>query len=162
MDNSNSKNSNNDNNSNNDRNSLIVPSVSISSSSATPSKKSYSKGLRPTEYSKGLVQEHIVKLTQDVYKNFTEYTKEELKATIEDCKLLETMNISTKDKYSQLNQMSQHLMKEISKLQTIYADFSGFIQQIEEINEQTIQMENTAKALDEYSRYLESKLMKII
>lgn len=133
---------------------------SVSTSSTTPSNSGTSKGLNPNEYTKGLDQEHIMKLTEDVYKNFTEYTKEELKATIEDCKLLETMNNSTKEKYSLLNQQSQYLMREISKLQTIYADFSGFIQQIDEINEQTIQMENTAKELDDYSRYLENKLLK--
>lgn len=34
------------------------------------------------------------------------------------------------------------------------ADFSNFIQQIEDIHQQSIEMENTAKALDEYSTYL--------
>jgi hypothetical protein len=37
--------------------------------------------------------------------------------TVDDCKLLETMNIATKEKYSQMSQMSQRLMKEMSKLQ---------------------------------------------
>lgn len=37
--------------------------------------------------------------------------------TVDDCKLLETMNIATKEKYVQMSQMSQRLMKEMSKLQ---------------------------------------------
>jgi hypothetical protein len=36
----------------------------------------------------------------------------------------------------------------------IDADFSSFIQQIDDIHEQTVQMEKTAKALEDYSRYL--------
>lgn len=37
--------------------------------------------------------------------------------TVEDCKLLESMNMITKEKYSQMNQMSQRLASEMSKLQ---------------------------------------------
>lgn len=37
--------------------------------------------------------------------------------TVEDCQLLETMNKHTKEKYTQMNQMSQRLMKEMSRLQ---------------------------------------------
>lgn len=71
-----------------------------------------------------------------------------------------------------MSDMSQRLMKEMSKLQNtckayiiyrmriklliddIDADFSNFIQQIEDIHQQSIEMEKTAKALDEYSTYL--------
>jgi hypothetical protein len=103
--------------------------------------------------------------------------------TVDDCKLLETMNIATKEKYSQMGQMSQRLMKEMSKLQNtckspppnvfypsdranfslsviLDADFSTFIQHVEDIHKQSIEMENTAKALDEYSRYLGKKKKK--
>lgn len=37
--------------------------------------------------------------------------------TIDDCQLLQTMNKSTQDKYSQMSVMSQRLMKEMSKVQ---------------------------------------------
>ncbi len=37
--------------------------------------------------------------------------------TVDDCKLLEAMNESTKEKYTQMSEMSQRLMKEMSKLQ---------------------------------------------
>ncbi|KAG2233930.1 hypothetical protein INT48_009743 [Thamnidium elegans] len=124
-----------------------VPSTS---SSSTLNKT----GLKPDEYTKGLNQEHIVRLTEDAYKQFTEYTKAELKLTVDDCNLLTTMNVVTKEKYTDMSQMSQRLMKEMSKLQNTYADFSQFIQQIEEIHQQSIEMEKTAKALDEYSKHL--------
>lgn len=42
----------------------------------------------------------------------------------------------------------------LNLVENIDADFSNFIQQIEAINQQSIEMENTAKALDEYSSYL--------
>lgn len=37
--------------------------------------------------------------------------------TVEDCQLLEKMNTSTQEKYTQMSEMSQRLMKEMSKLQ---------------------------------------------
>lgn len=36
----------------------------------------------------------------------------------------------------------------------IDTDFSGFIEQINQVHQQSIEMEKTAKALDEYSKYL--------
>lgn len=101
-------------------------------------------GLKPDEYTKGLSQEHIVRLTEDAYKQFTEYTKAELKrkkkslhktkqknvanvlsfffiVTVDDCNLLTTMNVVTKEKYTDMSQMSQRLMKEMSKLQNTCA-----------------------------------------
>jgi hypothetical protein len=37
--------------------------------------------------------------------------------TVEDCQLLETMNKATKEKYAQMSEMTQRLMKEMSNLQ---------------------------------------------
>ncbi|KAI9485498.1 MAG: hypothetical protein EXX96DRAFT_645442 [Benjaminiella poitrasii] len=128
--------------------------ASTSSHSSITLDSPITTSLKPNEYTKGLDQEHITRLTKDAYKYFTEYTKAELELTVDDCQLLETMNKTTKEKYVQMNQMSQQLMKEMSKLQNTYADFSNFTRQIEEIHDQSIQMERTAKALDEYSRYL--------
>jgi hypothetical protein len=55
-------------------------SNSPSSSITTSTSKA---ALKPNEYSKGLDQEHITKLTEDAYKHFTEYTKAELKCNEE-------------------------------------------------------------------------------
>lgn len=41
-----------------------------------------SKNLKPDEYTKGLDQEHIIKLTEDACKHFVEYTKAELKGKV--------------------------------------------------------------------------------
>ncbi|KAI8365119.1 biogenesis of lysosome-related organelles complex-1 subunit 2-domain-containing protein [Blakeslea trispora] len=118
--------------------------------------------LKPDEYMKGLNQEHIARLTEDAYKHFCEYTKAELKLTIEDCELFESMNKTTQEKYMQLSQMNQRIMKEISGLQANYDEFSEFANQIDELHQQAVELEKTTKALDEYSTHLESKVSKII
>ncbi|CAO3702930.1 unnamed protein product [Rhizopus stolonifer] len=116
------------------------------------------KGLKPDDYTKGLDQEHVIKLTEDACKHFAEYTKAELKVTVEDCQLLESMNIVTKEKYNQINQMSERMMSEMSSLQDAYSDYGACIDQVKYIYEQSMEMENTIKSLDEYSKYLENKL----
>lgn len=52
-------------------------SSTATSNSQTPSNK---PALKPNEYTKGLDQEHIIRLTEDAYKHFAEYTKAELKS----------------------------------------------------------------------------------
>ncbi|KAG1178615.1 hypothetical protein G6F70_000209 [Rhizopus microsporus] len=81
------------------------------------------KNLKPDEYTKGLNREHVIKLTEESCKHFVEYTKAELKVTVED-----------------------------------YDQFDQFITQVDDIHQQSIKMENTIKALDEYSKHLENKL----
>ncbi|KAI8888235.1 hypothetical protein K501DRAFT_240996 [Backusella circina FSU 941] len=125
------------------------------------SSSSLNKQLKPEEATKTLDQEHIIRLTEDAYKNLAEYTKAELQVTVDDCQLLETMNKATKEKYAQMSEMTQRLMREMSNLQNSYADFSSFTNQIQDIHTQCVDMENTARALDDYSKYLEQKLCKI-
>ncbi|KAI8089658.1 biogenesis of lysosome-related organelles complex-1 subunit 2-domain-containing protein [Halteromyces radiatus] len=133
-----------------------LPTSSTSSSSSV----SLKKPLKPDEANKRLDEEHIIKLTEEAFRKLTDYTRAELQVTVEDCQLLQTMNKTTKDKYSQMSLMSQRLMKEMSKVQNTYADFDSFIKQIDDIHQQAQEMEEIAKSLDQYSKYLEDKVIK--
>ncbi|KAI9498581.1 biogenesis of lysosome-related organelles complex-1 subunit 2-domain-containing protein [Zychaea mexicana] len=139
------------------------PSPSSPNAAVSPilrSSKSPGTPLNPDEATKMLNEEHITRLTEDAVRKLTLYTRNELQATTEDCQLLETMNKTTKEKYADMSQMGQRLMKEMSRLQNTYADFSTFMAQVDDIDQQTIEIEKVARALDDYSRYLEDKLMK--
>lgn len=61
-------------------------------------------------------------MLQTLYNNFRLFL-----VTVEDCKLLENMNYITKEKYSQMNQMSQRIMSEISKLQNTCIQYPFWI-----------------------------------
>jgi hypothetical protein len=52
-------------------------STTSSSTSTTHTSKA---ALKPDDYTKGLDQEHVIRLTEDAYKHFAEYTKAELKS----------------------------------------------------------------------------------
>ncbi|ORZ16941.1 biogenesis of lysosome-related organelles complex-1 subunit 2-domain-containing protein [Absidia repens] len=136
-------------------NHIEAPTITTSSSSS-----SLLAQLKPEEANKRLDQEHVAKLTEEAFRKLANYTRAELKVTVDDCQLLQTMNKTTKDKYSQLSLMSQRLMKEMSKVQNTYADFDSFVSHIDDIHSQALEMEETAKALDQYSRYLEDKIVK--
>ncbi|KAI8145711.1 biogenesis of lysosome-related organelles complex-1 subunit 2-domain-containing protein [Fennellomyces sp. T-0311] len=130
----------------------VSPTLRSNKTAGTP--------LNPDEATKMLNEEHITKLTEDAVRKLALYTRNELQATTEDCHLLETMNKATKEKYADMSQMGQRLMKEMSRLQNTYADFSTFMTQIDDIDQQTLEIERVVRALDDYSRYLEDKLMK--
>ncbi|KAI9312235.1 biogenesis of lysosome-related organelles complex-1 subunit 2-domain-containing protein [Dichotomocladium elegans] len=121
-----------------------------------------SKPLNPDEAHKMLKEEHITRLTDEAIRKLAAYTRNELEATIDDCQLLETMNKVTKEKYERMSQMSHRLVEEISRIQATYEDFSTFEKQVDDITEQTVHIEKIARALDEYSRHLETKLNKAI
>ncbi|CAO3649300.1 unnamed protein product [Cunninghamella echinulata] len=127
----------------------------------SPTLSQSSQPLKPEEASKQLDQEHITKLTDESFKKLAEYTRAELSVTVEDCELLQTMNKSTKEKYSQMTVMSERLLKDMSKIKKTCAEFDNFISQVDNIYEQAQEMEEVAKALDQYSKHLEDKVKKI-
>ncbi|ORX50223.1 hypothetical protein DM01DRAFT_1409212 [Hesseltinella vesiculosa] len=116
------------------------------------------EAMTPERAHRQLEKEHILKLTNDAFRKVANYTKAELQVTTDDCQLLQAMNKSTKDKYSEMSRMSQRLVQEISRVQHTYADFATFIDQIDDIHRQAEEMETVAKELDQYSRYLEEKI----
>ena len=85
------------------------------------------------------------------------------------------MNNVTKEKYAEMSEMAQRLVKDMSKLQStcknrdIYqpffpsilqccpktdADFSDYMKQIDDISEQADHMEKVCLELDDYTKYL--------
>ncbi|ORY94199.1 biogenesis of lysosome-related organelles complex-1 subunit 2-domain-containing protein [Syncephalastrum racemosum] len=136
-----------------------APALTVDTEPRSPSAhKSHKPLLNPDEARRMLNEEHIAKLTETAFGKLAEYTRVELKATTDDCELLETMNKATRERYAQMSQMSQRLMSEITKLQGVHADFSTLMTQIDDIHQQSLQIEKIASALDSYSQHLERKL----
>ncbi|CAH1759297.1 2235_t:CDS:2 [Entrophospora sp. SA101] len=106
-------------------------------------------------------EKDVNKLTENMFKKVTEYLKGEILATTEDYRLLENMNILTKERYNEMSFMAQNLVVEMSKLQEIYSDFEPYVKQIDEISEQVDFLEKVTNELDDYSKELESRLKKI-
>ncbi|KAI8073314.1 biogenesis of lysosome-related organelles complex-1 subunit 2-domain-containing protein [Gongronella butleri] len=116
--------------------------------------------MKPESAHQQLQKEHIDRLTETAFRKLADYTRGELQVLSDDCQLLQTMNKTTKDKYSEMSRMSQRLVREISRVQNTYADFSMFIDQIDDIHQQAVEMEKVAKELDQYARHLEDKVQR--
>ncbi|CAM0138240.1 unnamed protein product [Umbelopsis sp. WA50703] len=129
-----------------------------SSQSAPLPRASTKSDFDPDKATASLGQEHVQRLSNNLFKKLTEYTKGELIASSENYKLLETMNNVTKEKYAEMSEMAQRLVKDMSKLQSTYADFSDYMKQIDDISEQADHMEKVCLELDDYTKYLEQKL----
>ncbi|KAH7046213.1 biogenesis of lysosome-related organelles complex-1 subunit 2-domain-containing protein [Linnemannia elongata] len=108
-----------------------------------------------------LSQEHVSRACQEMFRKVADYIRAEMLATGEDYKLLENMNIVTKDRYSELAGVAQELMQEVGKLRTTYSDFEPYLERIDEISQQAETISNIAAELDEYTKSLELRLKRI-
>ncbi|KAG0280808.1 biogenesis of lysosome- organelles complex 1 subunit 2 [Linnemannia exigua] len=108
-----------------------------------------------------LSQEHVSRASQEMFRKVADYIRAEMLATGEDYRLLETMNIVTKDRYSELAGVAQELMQEVGKLRTTYSDFEPYLERIDDISQQAETISNIAAELDEYTKSLELRLKRI-
>lgn len=89
-----------------------------------------------------------------MFRKISDYVKSEMLATGEDYRLLENMNIVTKERYGEMAAMAQELMQEVGKLRTTYSDFEPYLARIDEISQQADMISNVASELDEYTKAL--------
>ncbi|KAG0238532.1 biogenesis of lysosome- organelles complex 1 subunit 2 [Actinomortierella wolfii] len=113
------------------------------------------------EAAKHLNQEHVARLSQEMFRKLIEYIRAEMLATGEDYKLLEAMNNVAKERYGEMAGMAQDLMQEVGKLRTTYSDFEPYIAKIDTISQQADLIAKVVAELDEYTRDLERRLRRV-
>ncbi|KAG2184158.1 hypothetical protein INT44_009173 [Umbelopsis vinacea] len=154
------------------------PKPSVSQSAPLPRTPTRSP-FDPDKASASLGQEHVQRLSENLFKKLAQYTQGELigkcihisyvrnnerstdnqyAASSENYKLLEAMNHTTRERYADMSEMAQRLVKEMSKLQSTYADFTEYMKEIDDVSEQAANMEKICLELDDYTKYLEDKL----
>ncbi|ORZ04722.1 biogenesis of lysosome-related organelles complex-1 subunit 2-domain-containing protein [Lobosporangium transversale] len=138
--------------------SLRAPSLhsSVSQQSSTAA-----QSFSAADAARHLSQEHVTRTSQDMFKKIVDYVKSEMLTTAEDYRLLENMNILTKERYNELAGVAQELMVEVGKLRTTYSDFEPYLARIDEISEQAEMISNIAIELDEYTKSLEMRLKRV-
>ncbi|KAF9120455.1 biogenesis of lysosome- organelles complex 1 subunit 2 [Mortierella sp. 14UC] len=136
---------------------LTTPALSLHSSISHQSNQTFSAA----DAARHLSQEHVSRASQEMFRKVADYIRAEMLATGEDYKLLENMNIVTKDRYSELAGVAQELMQEVGKLRTTYSDFEPYLERIDEISQQAETISNIAAELDEYTNSLELRLKRI-
>jgi len=99
----------------------------------------------------------LINSTQTLFRTLSDYLRGELMATSEDYKLLENMNVVTKDKYGEMTSMAAKLGESMKLLQEKYKTFQPYLEKIDEIDSSVTDLEKTVVLLDEYTQRLEEK-----
>lgn len=99
----------------------------------------------------------MVELCRETFLKTSEYLKGELEGTVEDYKLLETMNKVTISKYSEMKNIAAGLGKALTDLNEKYKMLQPFLDQIDQIDDSVSSLEQAAYKLDAYSKRLEAK-----
>jgi len=103
-------------------------------------------------------------LSQDadtLFQNLTKYMKGELGAAIDEFKLLEQMNVVTKDKYAEMTASAAQLTSGMQSLQKKYELLQPYLTQIDEIDGSLRDLEETVHLLDEYTARLEQRFVQL-
>ncbi|PIK52840.1 putative biogenesis of lysosome-related organelles complex 1 subunit 2 [Apostichopus japonicus] len=99
-------------------------------------------------------QADIEALTRDMFTKLTDYVRGDLASTAEDYKLLEQMNKVTTKKYTDMKQMAIDLENGMKELNEKYSSLQQYLDQIDQIEENTANLEQAALRLDAYSKRL--------
>ncbi|KAH3863831.1 biogenesis of lysosome-related organelles complex 1 subunit 2-like [Dreissena polymorpha] len=103
----------------------------------------------------------IVDLCSEAFKKTAEYIMEELSGTVEDYKLLETMNKVTVSKYAEMKGSAHDIGCALQELNEKYTNLQPFLEQIDSIEESVNTLEKAAYRLDAYSKRLEAKFKSL-
>lgn len=99
----------------------------------------------------------VVQLCRETFQKSAEYLHGELEGTIEDYKLLETLNKITITKYTDMKEFTENISRGLQELNEKYSNLHPFLEQINQIDENVTALEQAAYKLDNYSKRLESK-----
>jgi biogenesis of lysosome-related organelles complex 1 subunit 2 len=95
--------------------------------------------------------------TNTLFTHLAAYLRGELSTTTAEYKLLESMNLVTKEKYEEMTSHAGSLVNNMKALQEKYAAFEPHLKKIDEIDASLTDLEKTLNALDAYTQRLENK-----
>ena len=108
-----------------------------------------------------IVPSELKRLADDMHEKVGVYLQGQIEGTIEEYKLLEEMNNVTSQRYSDMKQVAEGVADKLSLLNDKYEMLRPYLQQIDEIDENTRKLEDAATTLDIYVSSLENKLQNM-
>lgn len=104
---------------------------------------------------------NLSRIATKMFDNISQFIQTEF-GSLEDYKLLESMNDVTWSKYQDIQQIMTCLQASTTEMNSKLAHLEPLLQQIDEINETVNKLESAALKLDAYSIELEKKLVNVI
>ncbi|KAJ1920491.1 tRNA(Ser) Um(44) 2'-O-methyltransferase [Tieghemiomyces parasiticus] len=80
----------------------------------------------------------------------------------EDLRLIEEVNVTTREKYDSLASTVQDLLVSAAKAQQTYSEMDAYIDQAELVTQQIAELEEMAQQLDAFSRQLDLKFQRLM
>lgn len=103
----------------------------------------------------------VQSLCKIMFSKLSEYLQGDLAVTAEDYRLLEQMNIVTKDKYGEMTRSAKQVAASLYQLNEKYKALKPYLEQIDQLDAAVTELEHTAYQLDAYSKRLEAKFKQL-
>ncbi|VDN00780.1 unnamed protein product [Thelazia callipaeda] len=115
----------------------------------------------PSDAMSAATAAHMRHLADDMYNKIAVYLQGQIESTIAEYKLLEDMNDVTCQRYDDMKHVANGVAEKLSLLNSRYEILRPYLHQIDEIDENTRNLEDAANTLDRYVTALESKFREL-
>nr|XP_027200310.1 biogenesis of lysosome-related organelles complex 1 subunit 2-like [Dermatophagoides pteronyssinus] len=102
-------------------------------------------------------KKQLINCSEELFKNIKNYITSEIELTLEDYKLLETMNNCTMEKFQGMTQIAQQIQEENRDLNNRYQQLLPKLEIIDKLDRKVTRLETMAYAIDAYSKRLEKQ-----